>query len=170
MKNFTEKEKDFLQNNVVGRTSEELTQLFNKTFDKKVNCSTIINFKKKYKLKSGIDTKFKKNQQAHNYKNIGSEFVNSEGYTLIKTGNPNTWELKHRYLYKKYKGEIPTDHSVIFADSNKSNFDLDNLILIEVRNKLVMKNKHLFFENKESTECGITIAKITNRISDLKRR
>ncbi len=59
---------------------------------------------------------------------------------------------------------------MIFADSNKNNFDLDNLVLIEVRNKLIMKNKHLFFENKEATKCGITIAKIANRVSDLKRR
>ncbi len=56
MRNFTEEEKEFLRSNVVGKTSKELTELFNKIFDKKENCSTIINFKKKYKLKSGVDT------------------------------------------------------------------------------------------------------------------
>ena len=163
---FSKTEQNYIKENVKGNTVEELTQLINKTFNKNYKENQIRNFKKQNGLRSGVDSKFKKGQTPHNKKNIGYEFINNDGYTEIKVAEPNKWMLKQRYLYQKYKGQIPKNHDVIFADGNKQNFDLENLILVERRDKLVMKNKHLFYKNRESTECGILIAKIINKIYD----
>ena len=99
---FTYKEQQFLKENVKGKTVIELTNLFNIAFNKNVEVNTIRNFKKKHKLKSGINTKFVKNQQAHNYKPVGSEFVTKDGYTMIKTKDPNKYQ-KINTCYLKIK-------------------------------------------------------------------
>lgn len=166
---FTEEQKEYIKSHVIGRTSLELANLFNNKFNEQITVKKIQQYKKSHKLKSGINTKFKKNQIPHNYKPIGSEFINSNGYVLIKVKNPNSWQLKHRYIYEKYKGKIPDGYSVIFADSNKRNFDLDNLILAEVKDKLVAKNKHLIFDDKELTKVGLTIAKLINKTKEVKK-
>lgn len=166
---FSEDEKKFIKENSLGKTTTELTDMFNKTFNRQLKVSQIRNFKKSRKIKSGVDCRFRKASTPHNYKPIGSEFVSSDGYTYIKVADPNTWEQKQRYLYKKYKGEIPNNCSVVFANQDKQDFNLDNLILIANKDKLVMKNKHLFFNNKESTETGILIAKVINKCAQLKK-
>ncbi len=71
---------------------------------------------------------------------------------------------------KKNKGIIPNGYSVIFADGNKENFDIDNLLLVEVKDKLVAKNKHLLFEDRELTKTGLLIAKLINKVSEVKER
>lgn len=167
---FSKEEQEFIRKHVKGKTVQELTKLINIVFNEDHEVNQIRNFKKKNKLRSEVDSKFKKNQVPHNKKNIGYEFINSDGYTEIKVAEPNKWMLKQRYLYQKYKGQIPKNHDVIFADGNKQNFDLENLILVERRDKLVMKNKHLFYKNRESTECGILIAKIINKTYDKRRK
>ena len=159
---FTEEEQLFIKNNVKGKTVIELTDLFNKTFDTNIRENQMRNFKKKNKLKSGVNTKFNKGQVPHNYKKVGSEFVDNRGYTYIKVSEPNNWKMKQRYIYEKNKGKISTGYSVIFADSDKTNFDSDNLMLVRNKDKLVAKNKHLIFDNAELTKSGLLVAKLIN--------
>lgn len=163
---FTVAEQVFITNNVKGNTISELTDLFNKTFGKNAKANQIRNFKKKNKLKSGVNTKFHKNQIPHNYKPVGSEFMDDRGYTYIKVADPNEWITKQRYVYEKYVGKIPKGYSVIFADSNKTNFDIDNLVLVRDKDKLVAKNKHLIFDDAELTKTGLLIAKLINETHD----
>lgn len=162
---FTEDEQAFIRNNVKGKTVSELTNLFNLAFNKNISENTIKNYKKKNKLRSEINTKFKKGQVPHNYKPVGSEFI-CDGYIYIKTEEPNKWVLKQRFLYESMYGDIPTGYSVIFADKDKNNFNPGNLILVRNKDKLVAKNKHLIFENSELTKSGILLAKLINSISE----
>lgn len=159
---FTKEEQLFIKKNVVGKTIIELTNLFNKTFNADIKESQIRNFKKKNKLKSGISTKFNKSQVPHNYKKVGSEFIDDRGYTYVKVADPNKWVMKQRYIYEENKGKIPKGYSVVFADSDKTNFHSDNLILVRNKDKLVAKNKHLIFDNAELTKSGLLVAKLIN--------
>ena len=133
---------------------------------KEVKANKIRNYKKSKKLRSGLNTKFHKGQVPHNYKPIGSEFIDKEGYTYIKVADPNEWIMKQRYIYEKEYGPLPKNYSVIFADSNKNNFDINNLILVRDKDKLVAKNKHLIFEDAELTKSGLLIAKLINEVHD----
>lgn len=163
---LTEEEQLFIVNNVKGKQVSELTDLFNKQFNKNITETQIRNFKKRNKLKSGVNTKFCKNQTPHNYKPVGSEFADERGYVYIKIADPNEWITKQRYVYEKHIGIIPKGHSVIFADSNKRNFDVDNLILARNKDKLVAKNKHLIFDDADLTKTGLLIAKLINDIHE----
>lgn len=166
--NFDIIEQQFIADNVNGRTTMELTELFNNHFNKNISENTIRNYKKYHKLRSGINTKFKKNSIPYNKKNNGEEFKSGEGYIFIKI--KNKWIHKHRYIYEQHFGKIPDDCSVIFADQDKSNFNLENLILVINKDKLTAKNKHLFFQDGELTRTGLLIAKAINTAAEYKKR
>lgn len=171
MKNSLSKEqKRFIEDNYKNITSNELTEMLNEKFNSKIPVRKIQDYKKKHGLKNGVVTRFKKSIQPHNHKPVGSEFINNEGYVMIKVAEPNKWILKHRHLYEKYKGKIPNDYSVIFANGNKQDFDLDNLVLVERKVKLIAKNKKLFFADKKLTETGILIAKLISKTSERKSK
>lgn len=159
---FNSEEDNFLRNNVQGRLVTELTEMFNKKFNRNVTIKQIREYKKTNRLKSGVKTCFIKGKRPSNYKTVGSEFVNKDGYTYIKIANPNTWVHKQQYIYEQKYGKIPENHSVVFADGNKNNFNLDNLILMRNKDKLVMKNKHLIFNDKDLTKTGLLIAQLIN--------
>ena len=53
------------------------------------------------------------------------------GYIEIKVEEPNKWRLKHRVVWEMAHGEIPKDNVIIFKDNDKTNTDIDNLILTE---------------------------------------
>lgn len=102
-------------------------------------------------------------------KPIGSERVDKKGYTLVKTKVPNTWEYKQRVIWKEIHGEIPDKHIIIFADGDKSNFDVDNLICVS-RNELRQLNLHkLKKDDAELTKTGLNIAKIMIKLAELKK-
>ena len=103
-------------------------------------------------------------------KPIGSERVEKKGYTLVKIKVPNTWEYKQRVIWKEIHGEIPTNHVIIFADGNKSNFDIDNLICIS-KNELRQLNRYkLKKDDADLTKVGIGIVKLKHTAWILKSK
>lgn len=166
---LTNKQKEYIHKEYKNKTSSELTELLNQRFNSNFKISTIINYKKRMRLRSGVNTQFQKNMIPHNYKPIGSEFISKDGYTYIKVSDPNKWVHKQVYIYECHFGKIPKDHSVIFGDGNKQNFNIDNLILANNNDKLTAKNNHLIFKNSEFTKTGVLIAKLINKTSKIKR-
>jgi len=65
---------------------------------------------------------------------IGTERVDCHGFTLLKIG-PRTWTMKHRYLWAEHHGRKPTG-SITFADGNRQNFAISNLVEISQRELL----------------------------------
>lgn len=65
---FSKEEQEFIRKNVKGKTVQELTKLINIVFNEDHEVNQIRNFKKKNKLRSEVDSKFKKNQVPHNKK------------------------------------------------------------------------------------------------------
>jgi K+ transporter len=61
-------------------------------------------------------------------------------------------------------------HKVIFADKNKRNFNLDNLILVADSEALIMNTNKLIYEEAELTKSGALIAKIIDKTRKLERR
>lgn len=60
-------------------------------------------------------------------------------------------------------------HKVIFADKNKRNFSIDNLILVANSEALIMNTNKLIYEEAELTKTGVLIAKIIDRNRKLER-
>lgn len=121
-----------------------------------------------------MKTTFKKGNAPQNYKPIGSERFDKNGYVTIKVKEPNKWERKHRVIYKSMYGNIPKGYKVIFADGDIYNFDKSNLILVSSSELLIMNREGLYKREKKLTKTGSLIAKVidrTNKIDkDLKRK
>ena len=116
----------------------------------------------------GNKTSFKKGNIPANYRPVGSERITVDGYVEIKIADPGKWISKARYVYEKSHGKILDGYNVMFADKNKLNFDIDNLILVSKSEDLIMNNKGLLFENKELTKSGHLIAKVIDKANKVK--
>lgn len=118
----------------------------------------------------GKQTQFKKGQRGWNYKPVGSERIDVDGYTWVKVTDPKTWRMKHVLAWEAAHGPVPKGHVVIFADGNKLNITLDNLLLISRRELAVMNKRGLITNDAELTKTGVAIADIYLKIGERKRK
>lgn len=123
-------------------------------------------------------TTFKKGHKSANAVEIGEEHMrysgskpDDDGYLFVKVcdgkGNKN-WIPKQRVIYEQHHGPIPADHKVIFADGNRFNFDIDNLILVSNAEEFIMNQKGLRHDDKDLTKTGSLIAKVINKTQKVK--
>lgn len=192
MHRYSEEEEQFLIDNVKGITLIELTDKFNNKFNLNLSENAIGCRKHKLGITSGIvggqfkkghntwnkgtkglmkanKTSFKKGNVPQNYRPVGSERINKDGYIEVKVSDPNKWETKNKIVYKKYFGDIPKGYKVIYADGNKFNNEPDNLILVSSSELLIANRNHLIYNNKDLTESGILISKVidkTNKVQN----
>lgn len=116
-------------------------------------------------------TWFKKGNTPTNHRPVGSTRITVDGYTEIKIAEPNRWALYHRYLYEKAHGvKLKKNEAVIFADGDKSNFDIDNLVKVSRANLLYLNNNDLIFDDPDLTKAGVNVSKVAEKIFDLKRK
>lgn len=120
------------------------------------------------------ETQYKKGNLPHNTKPIGYERVTKDGYTEVKIAmrpsspsNNDNFKLKHVLAWEQHHGTVPAGYIVIFKDSNKQNFDIDNLALVTRAEHLELTRQKLRFDTKEFTETGIAIVK--NKIACRKK-
>lgn len=178
---LTPEQDAFVREKVKGRTSQELADLVNNKFQLELTFQQIQSYKNRYRLTSGLDTKFKKGHIAFrppkgvryspstefkkghipfNYRPVGSERINVEGYVEIKVAEPRDWQQKHRFIWEKHHGKIPANHCLVFLDGNKQNITLDNLALVS-RGELATLNKNrLLKKNIQLSKSGILLAKL----------
>lgn len=57
---------------------------------------------------------FKKGNRPGNTARVGDETLTDDGYIRVKVAEPNRWELKHRLVWEKYRGEIPENGVIRF--------------------------------------------------------
>src|SRR5665648_186364 len=115
-------------------------------------------------------TQFKAGNKPWNYKPLGSERIDGEGYASIKIADPNKWKTKHTIIWESINGPVPKGSVILFGDGDKQNFEVINLILVS-RKQLVRLNQHnLIKSDTELTRTGIIIADIYNKIGERKKR
>lgn len=196
MKKYTDDIIDFLKKIAHGKTYKEIVEIFNKKYDldmtvdklssllsrKKIKTGTTGQFRKGFipwnKGKKGCmranRTSFKKGNKPKNWKPIGSERIDAEGYTVIKVSNEGgkqkRWNLKHRVVWEQYhKKEIPKGSVIIFADGDKNNLNIENLICV-TRNELKELNKcRLISSVPELTKTGLNVAKLKIKLAELRK-
>ncbi len=151
---YTEEKIKYLRGIAPGTFRKEIWKKFNRKFNCNKSFSSIKNILNKFKISNGITDagqfkkgsipwnkgvkgvcksnsgSFKKGSIPWNKKLIGSERTNVEGYVEVKVAEPNKWKLKQRIIYEKIYGKIPKGNLIIFADGNKQNFELNNLICV----------------------------------------
>lgn len=116
-------------------------------------------------------TWFKKGQIPKNHKPIGSTRITVDGYTEIKVEEPNKWQIYSRYVYEEAHGEkLKKSDAIIFADGDKTNFDIDNLVKVSRANLLYLNNNKLIFDDPELTKTGVNVSKVAEKINKLERK
>ena len=109
---------------------------------------------------------FKSGHKPWNIRPVGTELLDGDGYTRIKTKEilrgkkRDQWIPKQRLIYAEHYGEVPENCFVVFADGDKTNFDINNLILVEKKVNAVMNKKGLRFKDAELTKAGHALAKL----------
>lgn len=188
---YTPEQVVFLETNIAGRSYAEITGLFNARFGTDLRISQITGALKNRGLCNGRDTRIKPGSMPHNkgkpgnagwkstqfkagrmpwnYKPVGAERINRDGYVEIKIADPKTWRAKHVILWEQANGPVPKGHAVIFGDGNRSNFEPDNLILISRRELAVANKMGLIQNDAELTRAGIVIADIYLKIGERKK-
>lgn len=193
---YTKEQAEFIKNNVVGRSSEELKKMFNAEFDLKIGVNQIISYKKNHKLTSGLtgryekgnvpfnkgkkkywvggeETQFKKGHMPHNWVPIGTERTTDDGYVQIKIQEgkfQRNWKAKHTIIWEATNGPVPKGHVIIFADGNRQNFEQDNLIMVSRRALIILNKNGLIKNDKELTNTGLIVADVYLKIADLKKK
>lgn len=112
-------------------------------------------------------TSFKKGNTPPQHRQVGSERVSKDGYTYVKVAEPSLWKLKHRYIYEQHHGEIDKNVIISFADGDKQNFNIDNLILMTRSENVQMNQDKRYSENADITKTNLTVVKIKNKVKEL---
>lgn len=188
---WTDEEKEYLASIVKGSTYKEITEKMNDKFEYNFSEEQVKGMMYRNKLATGTGgyfkkgstpwnkglkgymgankTSFKKGEIPPQYRPVGSERINKGGYLEVKIADPNKWELKHRYIYKKHYGDIPKGHNVIFADTDKTNLNIDNLILVSKSEMLILNRNKLIYEDNELTKVGVNIAKVIDKVKKISK-
>lgn len=194
---YTSEQEEFLAANVEGRYYKDLAALFNNRFNTNLSRDAIsakcgklglfnglngqflkghqpFNKGMKGVTFGGAETQFKKGQKPANYKPVGSERVDRDGYVLIKVSDTGEWHQrwrhKHKVMWEEVNGPIPKGHVLIFLDRDKQNITLENLQLITQAQLVRMNQNKLFQQDPELTKAGVIIASIYTKMGALNRK
>lgn len=186
---YTTEMEQFLKDNIKGTPYKKITEMFNEKYGTSLSWYTIKAELKRLNLRNGIDarftkghvpmnkgqkmppeiyakaypTMFKKGQESINKRPLYSERITKDGYVEIKTEEPNTWKLKHKWIWEQKNGKIPDGMCLLFRDRNKQNCDIENLVLI-YRKELVIINKNkLSSDDPAITDTGIAVARLMSK-------
>lgn len=191
---FTDEQETFIRENVIGKHNQTLVDLVNEKFNLSITVQQMRTWKKNHGLKSGLRgsegmappnkgtkgiynvggnvTSFKPGQRPSNYKPVGHERVDQDGYILVKVSDEGDWHerwrAKHRVVWEEANGPIPEGHVILFADRDKTNLDLDNLLLISNSQLARMNQNDLIKDNPELTKTGLIITDIITKVSERK--
>ena len=193
MNKYTDEMIDFLREVAKGKTYKEIVEMFNKKYDLEITAEKIKSLLSRKKICTGTRgclykkgcipwnkgkkgytrgnrTSFKKGHRPKNWRPVGSERVDKDGYTLIKIAEPKKWALKHRVIWEEhYKNKVPKRSVIIFADGDRSNLSIENLICVS-RNELRVLNKCGLIKNDvELTKTGLNVARIRIKLAELKK-
>lgn len=179
---YTDEEIQFLKLITPGKSTYEITELFNKKFNLNLKRSQIRGQIKNKGFKTGIDmtykkgntpflkgtkgiakpnkTSFKKGRTPHNKLEIGTETTTSDGYLQIKIGEPNHWIRSHRYIYMQAHGDIPKGTKIVFLDQDKTNVSLENLRAVSSQELSILNTNKLLKHDKNLSATGVLTAKL----------
>ncbi|WP_272656414.1 MULTISPECIES: HNH endonuclease signature motif containing protein [unclassified Providencia] len=177
--------RDWMQLNYMLRL-DLLTDAFNHKFKTERSREAINGFRKRLRLRvgrsgkfskgnvpfnkgkkgliSGNSGSFQKGHKPHNHQQIGAEALTKDGYIKVKIAEPNKWELKHRLVWEEHNGPVPQDHVIKFIDDDKQNCDIDNLMIITMKEHAII-NRHYSGAIAEYKQATVQLARIKLAIS-----
>lgn len=158
-------------------SNQQLTFLNNKSHLKRTELHKIFN--KKYNLDlsfdqfSGLCSRYKiygdrrKEFQISRNAPIGFEKLNSNGYVLVKVGQPYKFVFKHHKVWEEANGPVKEGYVISFKDGNKRNCKLDNLIMINPGEFMRLLHAKYFDQPTELKDTVFLISKMNQALSEI---
>jgi hypothetical protein len=153
---FTPEEIQFIRDNIRENNGTELLEMFNRRFAIPITKNQLLTMCWNRKL------------YMHR-KDVGTERV-YHGYVFVRTTGYPRWKIKHRIVWEAANGPVPEGHAVIFADGNKTNFALENLLLVSQQELAVMNNRGFVFPDGDLSRAGKAVADLIMLIHDRERQ
>lgn len=191
---YTQKEKEFFEKYVPGHTYKEIQAEFIRIFGWKITVSQVKGYMGNHRLNNGLTGRFKKGQISHNkgkkgiyysgcekgwfkkgnipknHKPVESERVSKDGYIEVKVAEPNKWRLKHRVIWEKIHGPIPSGKCIIFLNGRKTDVRIENLMMIDRKENVRMNQMGIRFDDASATAAAVGVARLSSVIGEVKRR
>ena len=191
---YTVEEQKFMKEYVPGHSYKEIQKAFTEKFGWEISLGQVNAYIGNHHISTGRTGRFQKGQEPPNkgkkgicaagcertwfqkghipanYRPVGSERVNADGYIEVKVADPNKWKLKHRVVWESVNGKIPKGYIIIFRDNDKSNTDINNLLLIKRGTHAVLNHTGLCECSGEFKETAICIAELKAATSRAKNR
>lgn len=191
---YTTEEQQFMTEYVPGHSYKDIQKAFTEKFGWEISLGQVNAYIGNHHLNTGRTGRFRKGQEPPNkgkkgvcaagcektwfkkgnvpanYRPVGSERVNVDGYIEVKVADPNKWKLKHRVVWESVNGKIPKDYIIIFRDNDKTNTNIENLLLIKRGTHAVLNHTGLCEYSGEFKETAICIAELKAVTSRAKGR
>ena len=183
----------FITDNVKGLTNKELIALVKEKMGREYTLEQIKAIKLRLGLRSGLEnyfvkgkpsrnkgkklpknvydalkpTMFKKGQPPPNKQQVGYERMTKDGYTMVKT--ETGFRLKQILVYEAAHGPVPKGYKLMFADGNRQNFDLDNLVLVTHGELVTLAIKGLISDIPEITKANLARVRLMRTIKERRK-
>lgn len=183
---LTPEQVDWVKTNFTLLPIAELTAEFNKVFSADLAMSQLRAFVKNHGIKSGrtgqfakgqtswnqgkkgwdaggrsAETRFKKGHSGNEMKPVGATRICSkDGYVMVKVAMPNKWRLKHVVEWEMHNGKVPAGHRLWFKDNDRTNWAIDNLMLISRAQGAVINKMGFGTVLNEFKPAAVTLADI----------
>lgn len=191
---YTAEERQFMTEYVPGHSYREIQKAFTEKFGWEISLGQVNSYIGNHHLNTGRTGRFQKGQEPPNkgkkgicaagcektwfkkghipanYRPVGSERVNKDGYIEVKVADPNKWRLKHRVVWEAVNGKISKGYIIIFRDNDKTNTDINNLMLIKQGTHAVLNHTGLCEYSGEFKETAVRIAELKTVSNEAKRR
>lgn len=191
---YTAEERQFMAEYVPGHSYREIQKAFTEKFGWEISLGQVNSYIGNHHLNTGRTGRFQKGQEPPNkgkkgvcaagcektwfkkghipanYRPVGSERVNKDGYIEVKVADPNKWRLKHRVVWEAVNGKISKGYIIIFRDNDKTNTDINNLMLIKQGTHAVLNHTGLCEYSGEFKETAVRIAELKTVSNEAKRR
>lgn len=161
---FTKEQDEFLIKHGHNLFTKDLTDMFNRAFNTNLESTQIQSRKQRLGIYNHLG-----GRKITDKRKLYTEVTKPCGYTYVKVsrGKRNkNWELKQRYLYKKYYGEIPKGYSVIFANGDKTDFSKENLLLVENRIQQIASLRGLLCDDAEINKTALLISELIAKATE----
>lgn len=111
---------------------------------------------------------FKKGNIPPQHHEVGYIAHHKDGYSFIKVAEPRKWQLYQRYVYEKtHHTKLTKNQIVIFLDGNKSNFNPDNLAVVNRKELMILNHEKLLTkDDKGLSKTGVLVAKLKMKIKE----
>lgn len=149
---YSDSELAWIESNQAGISRQDLAEQFNAKFGRSISKQNIAGLCKRNKWANGRDTRrkkggvswnkgltgymganktsFKKGQMPHNHRPIGHQRITKDGYIMVKVAEPKKFKLMQIVVWEAAHGRIPKDYCLRFLDEDRTNCNIDNLMLI----------------------------------------